>query len=140
MTDFALTPQTKVRLGYTAAGLIAGVLWLANEGSPLEHAARLLVLMAVVMGVSQAVHRIAERRGRHLPKHPIGRFLVAKVALVALALAAAMALEGWLPDVDLWVAVGMGALVALAGPALHPWLMKTSTQSSDEANERLVTA
>ena len=110
------------------------------DGSPLEHALRLLVLMAVVMGVSQAVHRIAAWRGKHLPKHPVGRFLAAKVTLVALALAAAMALEGWLPEVNLWVAVGMGALVALAGPALHPWLMKSGAVRSDEANERLVAA
>ena len=126
-----MTTQTKIRLGYAAAGALTGVLWLAHEGSPLEHAVRLLVLMAVVMGVSQWVHHIAERRGRGLPKHPIGRFLMAKVALVALALAAAMALEGWLPEVNLWVAVGMGALVALAGPALHPWLMKTDTVTAD---------
>lgn len=139
MTDLARTPA-KVRFGYAAAGLLTGVLWLAHDGSPLEHAARLLVLMAIVMGVRQTVHWIAERRSRQLPRHPIGRFLVAKVAVVALALAAALALEGWLSYVDLWVALGMGALVALAGPALHPWLMKTRPVSADEANERLLTA
>lgn len=140
MTDLwqHLSPQSKVRIGYLVAGVVTGVLWLAHDGSPLDHALRLLALMATVMTVSWAVHRIAEATGRDLPRHPVGRFLLAKVAVVALALVAAVALEGWLADVDFWVAVGMGTVVTLLGPALHPWLIDADADATDdEAMERL---
>jgi hypothetical protein len=149
MTDSRFTSYPKVRIGYLVAGVVTGVLWLAHDGSPLEHAVRLLALMATVMTVSWAVHRIAARLGRSLPRHPVGRFLLAKVGIVVLALVAATALDGLLADANLWVAVGMGAVVALLGPVLHPWLMHTDAAQTDAAQteadhdevlERLVTA
>jgi hypothetical protein len=137
-----MTDSRKVRIGYLAAGVVTAVLWQAHDGSPLEHALRLLALMAIVMGGSWLAHRVAERRGRTLPQHPVGRFLLAKVAVVAVALVAAVALENVLADPNLWVALGMGATVALLGPSLHPWLMNAEpapTAADDEALERLVT-
>jgi hypothetical protein len=118
-----MTDCRKVRTGYLVAGVVTAVLWQAHDGSPLEHALRLLALVAVVMGGSWLVHRIAEHRGRALPQHPVGRFLLAKVGIVAVALVAAVALESVFADPNLVVALGMGAVVALLGPVLHPWLM-----------------
>ncbi|WP_264034869.1 hypothetical protein [Mycolicibacterium murale] len=31
-------------------------------------------------------------------------------------------LQPWVSGADLWIGVGMCALVAVAGPMLHPWL------------------
>jgi low temperature requirement protein LtrA len=126
MTEFwrGCSPRVRIRACYLVAGLVTGALWVAQHGSPLEHAVRLLALMAVVMTVSRAVRWWADRRGRRLPEHPIGRFLVAKVALVVVALAAAVTLDGVVAHADQWVAVGIGIAVAMAGPLLHPWLMK----------------
>lgn len=135
-----MSARCTLHAGYLVAGVTTAVLWLANEGSPLEHALRLLALMAVVTAVSWALHRIADATGRDLPRHPVGRFLIAKVAVVAVGLVAAVALEGLLADVNFWVALGMGAAVALGGPAVHPWLMKSESHADDEAMERLVTA
>lgn len=73
MTDYSRDPSIKIRIGYLVAGVVTGVLWLVNDGSPVEHARRLLVLVAVVMTVSWVVRRVAARCGREVPRHPIGR-------------------------------------------------------------------
>lgn len=131
MTDFwwALSSESRVRIGYAVAAVLTAILWLAQHGTPLEHALRLLAIMAVVMTTSSAVHWLAERRGKHLPRHPIGRFLLFKLALVAVALGTAVALNGVVPHLDVWVALGMAAVVAGVGPALHPWLMNQRDSS-----------
>jgi hypothetical protein len=106
------------------AGLVMGGIWLMQHGSPLQHALRLLAVMAIVMTTSALVHAWADRTGRHLPRHPVGRFLLGKLVLVAVALAAATGLHGVLPHVDAVVAGGMAVAVAALGPMLHPWFMK----------------
>lgn len=124
MTDFLRsTGSTKIRLGYLVAGLVIGALWLSHsEDPPLEIGLRLLALMAVVMVASTLVRRAAERRGKRVPQHRIGRFLAVKVALLAGAVVAGIVLEGSIAHADMWIGVATAVVVALAGPALHPWL------------------
>ena len=122
-----LPKDVQTRIGYAIAGMAIGALWLAQAGHPpLEHALRLLAIMAVVMAVSTAVRWWAQRRGQQLPRHPIGRFLVAKLGLVAAAAAAVMTLGQWVPGIDVWVAVGLFVVVAVGGPPIHPWLLNPS--------------
>lgn len=96
-----------------------------GDSSPWVHALRLLILMAVVMAVAALVRHWAALRGRKVAHHAIGRFLLAKVTLVALAMAAGLALDTSISHADAWVSVGLAAVVALGGPIIHPWLVKT---------------
>lgn len=115
----------RVVVGYVAAGVVLGGLWLAHRGqSPWEHAIRLLGLMAVVMAVSTAARHFAARAGKQVRSHAIGRFLLLKVALVALAVGAGLVLGERIPNADMWIGVGMGVTVAVVGPMVHPWLMR----------------
>ncbi|RDH79671.1 hypothetical protein DVS77_05540 [Mycolicibacterium moriokaense] len=79
-------------------------------------------LMAVVMVASTLARRWASARGRRVPRHPIGRFLAVKLALLGLAVAVAVALDGRLAHVDLWIAIGLFAVVSVVGPQLHSYL------------------
>jgi hypothetical protein len=118
-----MTDSVKVQVGYGVAGLAIGALWLAHSGeSPLLHALRLLGLMAIVMAASTLVRRWASMSGRRVPHHRIGRFVALKIGLLCVAVAVGIALESVVSDADVWIAVGMAALVAVAGPRLHPWL------------------
>ena len=129
-------PRTAlIRAGYLVAGIKIGALWLAQgDSSPWEHALRLVALMAVVMAVAAAVRWLAARRGRHVAHHPIGRFLMAKMALVVMAVAAGLALENSISNVDVWVALGLAAVVAVAGPVIHPWLMNADPVELDHTS------
>lgn len=116
-----------IRVAYLAVGIKFGAIWLVQgDSSPWEHALNLIALMAVVMAVAAAVRWWAARRGRSVAHHPIGRFLMAKTALVAMAVAAGLALENSVSNVDLWVGLGIAAVVGLVGPAIHPWLTKAA--------------
>lgn len=111
-----------MRLGYVVAGAVVGALWITQSGTPLwEHAARLLGLMAIVMTVTTVRARLRNRP----PKHPIARFMAAKVGLVVLAVLAAILTSGRIDNEDMWIGLGLFALVAVFGPRLHPWLMRT---------------
>lgn len=124
MTDFApavLPGSPKVRIGYLFAGVVIGALWVNQGGTPLwEHAARLLGLMAIVMTVTTVRARLRNRP----PKHPIGRFLAAKVGVVVLAVLAALLIGGRIDNEDMWIGLGLFVLVAVFGPILHPWLIR----------------
>ncbi len=143
MTDFwrRIPRQLLIRIVYLVVGLKLGALWLAQgDSSPAEHALRLLILMAVVMAVATGVRRWREHRGHHVTHHPIGRFLLVKVALLAGAMLAGLALDGWIADADLWVAIGMGAAVAFGGPLIHPWLMKQERDTAQVTHNDTMTA
>lgn len=84
-----------IRAGYVVAGLKIGALWMAQGDS------------------SPWVHAL-----RLL-------ILMAKVTLVALAMAAGLALDTSISHADAWVSVGLAAVAALGGPIIHPWLVKT---------------
>ncbi|MGY4708371.1 hypothetical protein ACXDF8_02160 [Mycolicibacterium sp. CBM1] len=130
-----------IRIAYLIVGVKLGALWLAQgDSSPWQHALRLIVLMAAVMAVTTVVRKWAARRGRHVAHHPIGRFLLAKFAIVALAVAAGLGLESAIANADLWVAVGLAAVVAVAGPLIHPWLVKADTPEHRRAPEPAVAA
>jgi hypothetical protein len=117
-------------VAYVVAGLVIGGVWMLHAGeSPLVHAIRLLVLMAVVMSLSTAARRVAAKRGRVVAHPPLGRFLVLKLALLALAVVAATMLDAWVPHADVWIAVGLALLVMTVGPHVHPWLVgRTATE------------
>ncbi|MBB3748898.1 hypothetical protein FHT44_001359 [Mycolicibacterium sp. BK634] len=124
-----------IRGAYLVVGIKFGAIWLAQgDSSPWEHAVRLIVLMGIVMTVASVVRWWAARRGRHVAHHPIGRFLMAKVALVAMAVAAGLALENSVSNADLWVGLGIAAVVGLAGPAIHPWLTKANPAQLEPTN------
>jgi len=123
-----------VRIAYAMAGVFVAVVWLSHRGdSPWVHGIRLLAIMAVVMTTTALLRRWAAAKGRRVPHHPIGRFLVAKVALVGIGVAAAVLLQETIPQIDIWIAVGMGLLTAGLGPLLHPWLAKTTTATAPAA-------
>ncbi|CAN5356261.1 hypothetical protein BH09ACT8_BH09ACT8_03870 [soil metagenome] len=128
MTDFwrRIPRHVLIRLGYLIAGAKIGALWLAQgDSSPWEHALRLLALMASVMAVAEVARRWAARRGRRVNHHAVGRFIVVKVGLMALAVAAGLLLQNQLVHVDVWVSVGLAVVVAGLGPVIHPWLVKS---------------
>ncbi|MDY6998197.1 MAG: hypothetical protein SW019_16490 [Actinomycetota bacterium] len=136
MTEFwrRIPRHHLIRAAYLAAGLKIGSLWLLQgDSSPVEHAVRLIALLAAVMLVAELVRRAAARRGRQVPHHPIGRFLLAKVALVGLALVAGLALDDLLAHAELWVGAGLILVVSLAGPRIHPWLVKADRPPSGRA-------
>ncbi|MET0699869.1 MAG: hypothetical protein ABWY93_09390 [Mycobacterium sp.] len=121
MTDFS----GKVRWGYVLAGAVIGGLWISQSGTPLwEHAVRLLGLMAIVMLVRAVVARVR----KSAPKHPIARFIAVKVALVAAGVLAAVLIGGRLDNEDLWIGLGLFAVVAVFGPGLHPWLTRSGNE------------
>jgi hypothetical protein len=125
---------TRTWIGYLIAGGAIGALWLAHSGeSPWEHALRLLALMGIAMAVSTMVRRWASRRGRRVPQHSIGRFLLAKLALLVLAVGAGILLQRWIPDPDVWIGVGLGVVVTVIGPVIHPWLTGASHEDVDTA-------
>lgn len=127
MTDFwrRIPRQHLIRAGYLLAGLKIGTLWMAQgDSSPAEHAVRLVALLAAIMAVAEVVRRLAARRGRQVVHHPIGRFLLAKAAVVGLAVVAGIAAESWLPHAELWVGSGLIVLVGIVGPQIHPWLVR----------------
>lgn len=118
-----MTDSRRLRIGYLAAGAVFGALWISHSGDPLwETVLRLLVIMGVAMALSAVLRHWAARRGRTVPEHSIGRFLIAKLGLLLLAMVAGLMLQPWVSGADLWIGVGMCALVAVAGPMLHPWL------------------
>ena len=125
MTDFAKAPTRggRTQIGYLIAGIVFGALWLSHSSEPLwEVVLRLVVIMGIAMTVSALVRRWAVRRGRRVPEHSIGRFVIAKLALLMLAVIAAVVLELWIPKADMWIGLGMAVLVAVVGPRIHPWL------------------
>ncbi|EHB55006.1 hypothetical protein MycrhDRAFT_2200 [Mycolicibacterium rhodesiae JS60] len=127
--------RTLIRVAYLVVGIKFGAIWLVQgDSSPWEHALNLVALMGIVMAVAAAVRWWAARRGRPVAHHPIGRFLLAKMALVAMAVAAGLALENSVSNVDLWVGVGIAAVVGLAGPAIHPWLTKAGPAELEPTN------
>ncbi|MCX2929371.1 hypothetical protein ORI20_03735 [Mycobacterium sp. CVI_P3] len=137
MTVFGLRipREALIRTGYLVVGIKFGTLWLAQgTSSPWEHALRLVALMAIVMTVATAVRWWAARLGRPVAHHPIGRFLMAKMALVAMAVAAGLALENSVSNVDLWVGLGIAAVVAVVGPLIHPWLINGAPAEPDTTN------
>jgi hypothetical protein len=118
-----MTVSRQKRIGYLAAGAVFGALWVSHSGDPLwETVLRLLVIMGVAMALSAALRHWATRQGRTVPEHSVGRFLIAKLGLLLLAVVAGLLLQPWVSAADLWIGVGMCALVAVAGPMLHPWL------------------
>lgn len=128
MTDFRshwhrLPREVRLGVGYLFAGLPLGALWMAHAGdTPWQHAVRLVVLMAVVMGVSSVVRRVAARQGRPVAHPPVGKFLIAKGTLVLAAVAAGYVLDGRIANVDMWIGLGLVFTVAVGGPIVHPWL------------------
>jgi hypothetical protein len=143
MTVFGWRPPRPllIRTAYLVVGVKIGALWLAQgENSPWEHALRLLVLMAVVMAVMTVVRHWAARRGRRVAHHPIGRFLLAKLTLVGLAVFAGLALEDSIANVNLWVSAGLAVMVAVVGPIVHPWLVKADAAEPDRSNQAVVVA
>jgi hypothetical protein len=128
-----------IRVIYLVVGIKLGAIWLAQgSSSPWEHALRLVVLMAIVMTVAAVLRWWAARRGRHVAHHPIGRFLMAKLALVTLAVVAGIALENVISHVDLCVGVGLAAVVGLVGPAIHPWLMNSDPAEPEPTDAAVV--
>ncbi len=119
-----------MRIGYLAAGAVFGALWVSHSGDPLwETVLRLLVIMGVAMALSAGLRHWAAQRGRAVPGHSIGRFLIAKLGLLLLAVVAGLMLQPWVSAADLWIGVGMCALVAVAGPMLHPWLAESDSHT-----------
>ncbi|AQA01248.1 hypothetical protein BVC93_01090 [Mycobacterium sp. MS1601] len=113
----------RTQIGYLVAGMVFGGLWLLHSSDPLwETVLRLLLIMGVVMTLSTAVRHWASRRGKNVPEHSVGRFLIAKLGLLALAVVAGLALDSWVHSADLWIGLGMCVLVAVVGPLIHPWL------------------
>jgi hypothetical protein len=128
MTDF----PGKLWAGYLLAGAVVGGLWITQSGTPLwEHAARLLGLIAIVMLVTTVRSRLRNSP----PKHPIARFIAVKVGLVAAAVVAAVLLGGRVDNEDLWIGVGLFAVVAVLGPGLHPWLTRSEHHELEGVNE-----
>lgn len=118
-----MTLSWRTRIAYLAAGAVFGALWLAHSGDPLwETALRLLVIMGVAMTLSSTLRHRAARRGRNVPEHSVGRFLIAKLGLLTAAVTAGLLLQPWVHAADLWIGVGMCVLVAVGGPRIHPWL------------------
>ena len=129
MTDFwrRVPRHHLIRVGYGVAGLKIGTLWMAQgDSSPAEHAVHLMALLVAIMAVTDVARRLAARRGRRVAHHPIGRFLLAKTAVVGLAVVAGIVVDGWLPHAELWVGAGLVVLIGAVGPLLHPWLINAA--------------
>lgn len=79
---------------------------------------------------------------RRIPRQVLIRivYLVVGLKLGALWLAQGVALDGWIADADLWVAIGMGAAVAFGGPLIHPWLMTQERDTAHVMNDDTMTA
>ncbi|BDM73996.1 hypothetical protein HEK616_74830 (plasmid) [Streptomyces nigrescens] len=135
----------KPYLAYLAAGLVLGVTWALNEGTPpWEHAAKLLVLLFVAApllhlarrrrAARRADHRALHRQAPpHQPHLSFVRLAVAKISLLALALGAAWLLDGRFDHPDLAVAVGLTAVVSILGPLLHRFLLVRAPDASPDA-------
>lgn len=112
---------------YALAGLILGATWVWHENqSPWAHALRVAIVLLFVGPVIRFVRRrYAPRSGHNLADavHVRG-WLVAKLALIILAICLELLLQQWLSyhvaaEV---VALCLGVTVALGGPPLHRWL------------------
>ncbi|MFF4283751.1 hypothetical protein ACFY0R_00305 [Streptomyces sp. NPDC001633] len=132
---------TKPSLAYLTAGLVIGVTWALNEGTPpWEHAVKLLVLLFVAAPLLHLVRRRrAARRADHRPqphrsphhRHHLSfvRLAIAKIALLVLAFAAGWLLDDSLAHPDRVVAVGLAAVVSILGPLLHRFLLIRATDA-----------
>jgi len=120
----------RVRIRYLVIGALLGAAWGWNgDLPPWSHAVRLGILIVVVLPLFALGRRWWFRRtGRtdtaDSNAHLRG-WLVAKVALVAGAFVAQVALERWLTRSASAEVVGLGlfAVVAVAGPMLHERLV-----------------
>ncbi|OBA71703.1 hypothetical protein A5641_10325 [Mycobacterium sp. 1554424.7] len=114
--------------GYGFAGAVFAGLWMWHSTDPLwEEAARLLTLLAIVTVLSSIRHKRAAKQDAKAPT-PLGRFIIAKLALVIVAVIATLLLEQTTLNAGMWVAVGMATMVSVVGPAIHPWLSHSSRQ------------
>ncbi|MEU4656119.1 hypothetical protein AB0G32_19580 [Streptomyces sp. NPDC023723] len=118
-----------VFLHYSILGLLMGGLWAYNHGESLwEHTERLLL---VVLIVPPLLERARTRRRRRLgregePQVSLVRLILLKLGVVGAALVATAALRGTVDQIDYWTAAGMTVLVAVIGPALHPWMISST--------------
>jgi hypothetical protein len=112
-------------LTYVLAGAAIGGIWAWHAGeSPLQHAARLIVLLVIVRLAMMVRTTIRAKRGKPATEPPVSlaRFVVAKLALVAVGVCASLLLGLWLADPDYVTAVLLFVVTALVGPRIHPWL------------------
>ncbi|WP_329561795.1 hypothetical protein [Kitasatospora sp. NBC_01266] len=111
-----------VRIAYAVGGLLFGAAWALGRGDPWwEHLVRVTVLLLAVVPPAQLLRRRQARRGGARPGRqvPIGRLVLAKLVLLAVALAAGALLGRYLADPDLPVAAGITLVVAFGGPRYH---------------------
>ncbi|MDI3404070.1 hypothetical protein [Streptomyces cavernicola] len=108
-----------LRLAYAAAGLLIGGAWLYGRDMPLwEHALRLCVIVVVVPPVLHLIRSRLRRYSadRHLP---LRRLVVAKVLLVAAAVAVELVLDPLTAWASFVTAAALAAVVAVGGPTWH---------------------
>jgi uncharacterized membrane protein len=116
-------------LRYSVIGAVFGVAWLWNTGvAPWLHALRLVVLVLVLAPLATWFRRRRAARSGHADPmqasaHVRG-WVVAKVALVVVALAIEVLLGTWVSRSTsaAVVAVLLLLTVAVAGPLVHNWL------------------
>ena len=110
-------------LRWSVAGLLIGASWAWNAGQPpWEHAVKLLLLILIVPSLW---HRARVRKQKKTgivetgPHLSLRKLVVAKVGLVAVALAVSASLDGHLAGYDYWIAGGLVAVVAIGGTAAN---------------------
>ncbi|WP_406064913.1 hypothetical protein OG462_37670 [Streptomyces sp. NBC_01077] len=113
-----------MRVIFWVAGAYFGWRWASETGPAWRHALQLLFIMLAAMG---AMHLVLWWRSRHhkgegaFGRLPLHALFLAKIALVASALAAEYLLRGWAsPQLARAIAgAGLGVAFAVIGVVLH---------------------
>ncbi|WP_327293631.1 MULTISPECIES: hypothetical protein [unclassified Streptomyces] len=116
--------QRLVHAAFWFAGLYFGWRWASESGPAWQHALQLLATLLAAMSMVQLVRRWRERHRRGggvLNGLPVRDLFLAKLVLIASALAVDYLLQCWIPSQGAQIIAGAGLCVAFAiiGPALH---------------------
>ncbi|MFG2794959.1 hypothetical protein [Streptomyces sp. NPDC048419] len=115
MTETTPT-RRQIALVYAFIGLAVGGAWMLGGDMPAwQHALRLL---AAVLIIPPLIH-LLRRRLNHTGHLPLRRLVMAKILLVAAALALDLLLTAWTSHADIFTAVAVAVSVAVGGPLVH---------------------
>ncbi|MFJ3698174.1 hypothetical protein ACIPW9_29365 [Streptomyces sp. NPDC090052] len=120
----APTRHRLVHAAFWGASLYFGWRWSSESGPAWQHALQLLAIMPAAVSAVQLVRRwrVRHRRGDGvLGRLPVRDLFLAKLLLIASALALDYLLQCWIPPQSAQIIAGAGLCVAFAtiGPALH---------------------
>lgn len=112
-------PKSRLQARYIVMGLITAGLWLLSGNTPAwQHLTRAGIIIAIVLTVPDLIRR---RRpdGAAQPRIAIGRMLVARLALLAVAAVANVWLGHVTNHATVIVAAALAVVLATAGPRVH---------------------